>query len=133
MARSKSKHPTELELEILKVLWREGELNVRQVREFLAESARELAHTTLVTMLNLMTEKKYVSRRPKANSYLFRSKVTQEKVSQGMAADLVTRVFGGSRSALMLSLLDHQKLSTDERDQLLGLIEKTRTDHTESQ
>ena len=51
MARPKSKYPTELELEILKILWKEGELNVRQVREFLAESGRDLAHTTLVTML----------------------------------------------------------------------------------
>ena len=132
MARSKSKHPTELELEILKVLWKEGELSVRQVREFLAASGRDLAHTTLITMLNLMTEKKYVSRKPKANSYLFRPKITQEKVSRGMASDLVTRVFGGSPSALMLSLLDHQNLSTDEREQLLDLIEKHRTDHTQS-
>lgn len=132
MARSKSKHPTELELEILKVLWKEGELNVRQVREFLSASGRDLAHTTLITMLNLMHEKKYVSRKPKANSYLFRAKIAQEKVSQGMASDLVTRVFGGSPSALMLSLLDHQNLSTDERDQLLNLIEKHRTDHSES-
>jgi len=126
MPRPKSKFPTVLELEILKVLWKEGELNVRQVREFLSASGRELAHTTLITMLNLMTEKKYVSRKAKANSYLFRPKVTQEKISQGMATDLVTRVFGGSPSALMLSLLDHENLSTDEREQLLDLIKKHR-------
>jgi len=130
MARPKSKYPTELELEILKVLWKEGELSVRQVREILAETGRDLAHTTLITMLNLMTEKKYVSRKPKANSYLFRPKVTQKKVSQGMASDLVTRVFGGSPSALMLSLLDHETLSPDERDQLLGLIEKHRSNQS---
>jgi predicted transcriptional regulator len=130
MARPKSKYPTELELEILKVLWKEGELNVRQVRETLSANGRDLAHTTLITMLNLMTEKKYVSRKAKANSYLFRPKVSQENVSQGMASDLVTRVFGGSPSALMLSLLDHETLSPDERDQLLGLIEKHRTNQS---
>jgi predicted transcriptional regulator len=130
MARPKSKYPTELELEILKVLWKEGELNVRQVREHLTTNGRELAHTTLVTMLNLMTGKKYVTRKAKGNSYLFRPKVTQEKISQGMASDLVTRVFGGSPSALMLSLLDHQNISPDERDELLALIEKHRNDHT---
>lgn len=127
MARSKSKYPTELELEILKVLWKEGELSVREVRVFLAESGKVLAHTTLITMLNLMTEKKYVSRKPKANSYLFRPRVSQEDVSKGMASDLVARVFGGSTSALMLSLLDHETLSTDERSQLMALIEKHRT------
>ena len=86
MPRPKSKFPTELELEILKVLWQEGELSVREVREFLTASGRELAHTTLITMLNLMTEKRYVTRKPKANSYLFRAKIAQEKVSQGMAS-----------------------------------------------
>ena len=126
MARSKSKYPTELELEILKILWQEGELSVREVREFLTAGGRELAHTTLITMLNIMTEKKYVSRKAKANSYLFRPKVTREKISQGMASDLVTRVFGGSPSALMLSLLDHEKLSPDEREQLLDLVKKHR-------
>jgi BlaI family penicillinase repressor len=102
-------------------------LSVRQVREFLAESGRKLAHTTLITMLNLMTEKKYVSRKPKANSYLFRPRVSQEDVSKGMVTDLVTRVFEGSTSALMLSLLDHETLSEDERDQLMTLIEKHRS------
>ena len=126
MARSKSKYPTELELEILKILWQEGELSVREVREFLTAGGRELAQTTLITMLNIMTEKKYVSRKAKANSYLFRPKVTREKISQGMASDLVTRVFGGSPSALMLSLLDHEKLSPDEREQLLDLVKKHR-------
>ena len=126
MARSKSKYPTELELESLKILWQEGELSVREVREFLTAGGRELAHTTLITMLNIMTGKKYVSRKAKANSYLFRPKVTQERISQGMASDLVTRVFGGSPSALMLSLLDHEKLSPDEREQLLDLVKKHR-------
>ena len=126
MARSKSKYPTELELEILKILWQEGELSVREVREFLTAGGRELAHTTLITMLNIMTGKKYVSRKAKANSYLFRPKVTQERISQGIASDLVTRVFGGSPSALMLSLLDHEKLSPDEREQLLDLVKKHR-------
>lgn len=126
MARPKSKYPTELELEILKVLWKEGESSVREVREFLSATGRDLAHTTLITMLNLMTGKKYVHRKAKANSYLFRPKVSQEEVSQKMTSDLVTRVFGGSPSALMLSLLDHESLSPDEREQLLDLVEKHR-------
>jgi len=133
MARPKSKYPTELELEILKILWKEGEQSVRQVRELLAESGRDLAHTTLVTMLNLMTEKKYVSRKPKANSYLFRPKVKQEDVAKGMTSDLVTRVFGGSASAMMLSLLKHETLSPDEQEQLLELVKKHRTKKTKSQ
>ena len=126
MARSKSKYPTELELEILKILWNRGELSVREVREFLSAAGRDLAHTTLITMLNIMTGKKYVSRKAHGYSYLFRAKVSQEKISQGMTSDLITRVFGGSPSALMLSLLDHENLSPDEREQLLALVEKHR-------
>lgn len=130
MPRPKSKYPTEQELELMKILWREGELSVREVREHLADAGKDLAHTTLVTMLNLMTEKRFVSRKPKGNSYLFRPRISQEKVGGGMANDLVTRVFGGSPSALMLSLLNHETLSGEERDRLLALIEKTQSENT---
>ena len=53
MARSPSQHPTELELEILKVLWRIGPATVRTVREELA-AVRELAYTSVMTMMTIM-------------------------------------------------------------------------------
>ena len=53
MARPASQHPTELELEILKVIWRDGACTVRNVREALAPT-RKLAHTSVITVMNIM-------------------------------------------------------------------------------
>ena len=58
MARPGSEHPTELELEILKVLWDESPLPVREVRARLeAQAGRTLAHSSVITMLNIMHHK----------------------------------------------------------------------------
>ena len=63
MARPGSEHPTELELEILKVLWSESPLPVREVRQPLqSTSGRVLAHSSVITMLNIMFRKGFVRR-----------------------------------------------------------------------
>ncbi len=57
MARPSSEHPTELELQILKVLWDSEPMTVREVRDALEETGRDLAHTTVITMLGTMVDK----------------------------------------------------------------------------
>jgi predicted transcriptional regulator len=128
MARRKSKHPTELELEILKVLWEESPLTVKQVRKVLADRFRSLAHTSLITTLNVMFEKGYVQREPAAEGrgYEFSPKLTRGEVSQGMVGDLVTRVFEGSASAMMLSLLESEQLDAEGHSELKSAIERCR-------
>ncbi len=62
MVRPTSKHPTVLELEILKILWRAQPLTGRQLRDALAEF-RELAYTSVMTILGIMVDKGYVRRK----------------------------------------------------------------------
>jgi predicted transcriptional regulator len=128
MARRKSKHPTELELEILKVLWEESPLTVKQVRKVLADRFRSLAHTTLITTLNVMLEKGYVRRESatEGKGYEFSPKLSRGEVSQGMVGDLVTRVFDGSASEMMLSLLENEQLDAESHAELRNAIERYR-------
>lgn len=125
MARKKSKHPTELELEILKVLWEDSPRTVREVREAMSASGRELAHTSLITTLNVMFDKGFVTRTAAsdARGYAFSPRVSHEEVSQGMVGDLVERVFEGSAQALMLSLLENERLSPAEHADLRKAID----------
>jgi len=103
MARSESEHPTELELEILKVLWNESPLPVREVRARLAaEADRPLAHSSVITMLNIMHRKGFLRRRKNGKSFLFTPKVKKECVAGSMMGDLLSRVFEGSPSAMVL-------------------------------
>ena len=117
MARPVSPHPTELELEILKVLWQQGPSTVRQVREALAPQ-RKLAHTSVITMMNIMTEKGYLVRDAEEATHIFRAKVTEQSVRKRMLGDLVRRAFDGSAVAMMLNLLDTSSLKEDELAEL---------------
>lgn len=122
MARPASTHPTELELEILKILWRQGPSTVRQVREALAP-ARKLAHTSVITIMNIMTDKGYLTRDAEGATHIFRAKVTAQSVRKRMLGDLVRRAFNGSTLAVMLNLLDTSKLKDDEIAELRRRLE----------
>ncbi|MEM8668178.1 MAG: BlaI/MecI/CopY family transcriptional regulator [Planctomycetota bacterium] len=124
MARRQSAHPTELELQILKILWQRSPQPVREIRQTLAESGRDLAHTTVITTLGVMVDKKYVRRKRVANAFLFEPRVSQEATSEKMVNDLVDRVFDGSPSALMASLFNASDLDPEELKQLRRLINR---------
>jgi BlaI family penicillinase repressor len=121
MVRPASPHPTELELEILKVVWRQGASTVRQVREALAPT-RKLAHTSVITVMNIMVDKNYLTRDTDAASHVYKAKVKPGSVKRRMLGDLLRRVFDGSASAMMLNLLETSELQADELDELRRLL-----------
>ena len=122
MARSASEHPTELELLILKVLWRKAPLPVREIRTALARDGRDLAHTTVITTLNVMLRKKFVRRTMEGNACLFAPRVSRDQVSTKMLGDIVDRVFDGSAAAVVLSLFDRTDLKADEIRELRQIV-----------
>ena len=123
MPRSGSDHPTELELEILKVLWGEAPLPVREVRRRLDERAgRTLSHSSVITMLNIMVRKAYLRRKREGKAFLFTPKVGKEDVARGMLGDLLSRVFDGSASAMALNMIETADLDADELAELRRLI-----------
>ena len=123
MPRPESEHPTELELEILKVLWEESPLPVRDVRARLeTEAGRTLAHSSVITMLNIMHRKGFLRRKKEGKSFLFSPKVKKESVTGGMMGDLLTRVFDGSPAAMVLNLLETADLDAEELSELRKLI-----------
>lgn len=122
MVRRKSSYPTELELSLLKILWERSPLGVRELRDALAEAGRDLAHTTVITTLNVMVKKKYLRRSMQGNACLFSPRVSREEVSQGMLGDIVSRVFDGSAKAVVLNLFDCAEITPAELDELRRLI-----------
>jgi len=132
MGRPPSRYPTELELQVLQILWRAGESSVMTVRDALAEQGdRDIARTSVVTTLNVMTDKGFVRRRQQGRAYLFSHAVTREEVSQGMLGDLVDRVFDGSAEALLLNLLDSEHVDDQEHRALRRLINRKRRERKE--
>jgi len=125
MPRPESEHPTELELDLLKVLWSESPLPVREVRERLArESGRALAHSSVITMLNIMHRKGYLRRKKDGKAFWFSPKVEKDRVTGNMMQDLMSRAFDGSAKALVLNLLNTADLKGDELAELRKMISR---------
>ncbi|MDB5339887.1 MAG: mecI 2 [Planctomycetaceae bacterium] len=123
MSRSPSKYPTELELEILKVMWQLGPATVRQVRDALAP-VRDLAYTSVMTMMTIMTDKGYLTRTKHGRSFVYRSVYREEKASRNMLQDVVDRLFGGSTKAVMQHLLETSDLDDAELKSIRALINR---------
>jgi len=123
MPRHASDHPTELELQLLKLLWEHGPQSAREVRDRLAE-ARDLAPTTVITMLNLMVEKKYLVRRRTKGGWVYRARVSENVTTRRMLQDLIDRAFGGSTSAALLTLIDGRAVDGAELRELRDLLDR---------
>ncbi len=125
MARPGSEHPTELELEILKVLWDESPLCVRDVRGRLdTRAGRTLTHSSVITMLNIMVRKGYLRREKEGKAFLFSPKVERQSVTGGMVGDMLSRVFDGSSADLVLNLIETADLDAEELGELRRLINR---------
>lgn len=125
MARPASRHPTELELLILKILWRQpSPLLARDVQDALAAEGRELAKTSVITTLNTMVDKRYLSRKKRGNSFLFSPRIDAATVSERVLSDVVDRVFDGSTSAVLLKLFDVRNIDSGELKELRRIIDQ---------
>ncbi len=124
MARPASKHPTELELLILKILWGESPLLARDVQKALAQEGRGLAKTSVITTLNTMVDKQYLARKKRANSFLFSPRIDEDTVSERMLSDVVDRVFDGSTSAVLLKLFNVKNIDAEELKELRRVINR---------
>jgi len=120
MARHKSEQLTPLELEIMHVLWETGAANVQTVQQHLA---RELAYTTVQTMLNILHKKGKVKRTLKDRAYFYKPAVSRSHVTTQHITDIVDRLFGGSAESLVMSLVETKQLTPRKLAQLQKLLE----------
>jgi BlaI family penicillinase repressor len=125
MPRKKTEHLTPLELEIMKVLWETGPANVQTVQQHLG---RELAYTTVQTMLNVLHRKGKAKRTLKDRAYFYRPAVSRSQAIGHAVGDLIERMFGGSAESLVMSLVETRQLTPEKLAKLNKLLEKEPTD-----
>src|SRR5690242_3805983 len=130
MARPKTEHLTPLELEIMHVLWETGPANVQTVQQKLK---RELAYTTVQTMLNILERKGKAKRTLKNRAYFYKPAVSRKQVVGKHVKDVVDRLFGGSAESLVMSLLETKHLTPEKLARLQKLIEQhqEKSEHTQ--
>jgi BlaI family penicillinase repressor len=127
MARPASKHPTDGELEILRILWAKGSATLAEVCDALRAN-RDVATTTVATMLKVMLEKNLVKRRASdGRGYQWSASASQEKTAGSMVGKLVDGVFEGSASRLVAHLVETHRLTGDDLAELEQLLDQQRT------
>jgi predicted transcriptional regulator len=123
MARPASTHPTDGELEILRVLWSCGPTSLSVLCDTLREG-REVATTTIATMLRVMSEKGLVRRQGSGRGAQWAAAITQKKAAKNMVSKLVDHVFDGSADLLAAHLIEGVQLSAQQLDELRAMIEQ---------
>ncbi len=125
MARRRSKTLTELELEIMQPIWEAGEpIGVEDIRARLKEQGNVYAPATIRTMLGILRDKRYVTRKKSGRGFLYQALVNREKAQSGIVADLLHRVFDGSAAALTAALLGSGKVTKKELDAIQRLLNR---------
>ncbi|MDQ4123285.1 MAG: BlaI/MecI/CopY family transcriptional regulator [Acidobacteriota bacterium] len=123
MPRQHIQKPTEAELEILSILWQRETATVREVYEIINER-RPTAYTTVLKMLQIMTEKNLVERETEQKAHIYRAKIEQAATERSFAEDLLDRVFGGSAAQLMMRVLETKPASNDELTQIRQMLDE---------
>ena len=123
MARPKEEQPTAGELEVLKVLWDRGPSTVRDVMDVLNES-RPRAYTSVMSLLNVMTDKGLLVREPQGRAFVYRSRTDRGRTLKRLVGDLLGRAFEGQASQLVAHLLDQSKPTAAELEEIRKAIEE---------
>jgi BlaI family penicillinase repressor len=115
--------PTDAELEILTVLWSRGASTVREIHEVIAQR-KPTQYTTVLKMLQIMSEKGLVQRDDKQRAHVFEAARPREQTQQQLAGDLLQRAFNGSAARLMQGALSGRKASKTELAELRKLLDE---------
>ena len=111
-----------LELQIMNVVWDKGKATVHDVKNAL--SRRKPAYSTILTMMRKLEAKGYLEHEVDGRTYVYRPLISQQAVRQGVLGDLVERLFEGSTSLLLTSLVEQNRISENELRQIRKLIEE---------
>ncbi len=115
--------PTPAELEILRILWKQGASTVREVQEIL-EQERPTGYTTALKLLQIMTDKGLVKRDETARAHVYAAKAPEQQTQQQLVHDLLERAFGGSAIKLVMQALSSGKTSPDELARIRVLLDR---------
>src|SRR5260221_1942744 len=111
--------PTDAELAILAVLWSRGPSTVRQIAEHMG---REAGYTTILKLLQIMTEKGLVVRDEAARTHIYAAAYTQDQTQRQLVTDLLERAFDGSAAKLVLQALAASKTSPEDLAEIKKLL-----------
>ncbi len=124
VARPKSIELTARELAVMQLFWKNGEGTAEQAQAHLATAGESLAYTTVANVVRNLADKGFLQLTNSQRPFQYKAIRRFEDVSKRLVGDLVTRLFAGSRQAMLVQLLDRRKLTTTERAFLQELLQE---------
>jgi predicted transcriptional regulator len=123
LARKKSTDLTGAELRLMDVIWKRGPATVAEVAEALPKQLG-LAYNTVLTTMRILEDKGYVqhTKSKEGRAFIYRAVVGQKEASRNAVRNLLGRFFRNSPEALVLNLLENEKLSEQELQRIRKLI-----------
>jgi predicted transcriptional regulator len=113
--------PTEVELELLNVLWEKGSATVRELYEVISQR-RELGYTSVLKTMQIMTEKGLVERTEHGKAHLYHAAASQQETQNQLLRDLSERLFAGSAAQLAMHALAMEPASSEELEEIRRMI-----------
>lgn len=114
---------SELQFDLMRVLWARKEASVGEVAEALADT-RGLAHTTIATLLTRLATRGAVEARRDGRQLVYRACVTEPQVRRTMVSGLIQRLFSGDPSALLAHLVSEREVKSDDLERVQALLAK---------
>ena len=127
MARPRATELTDRELEIMQTFWQRPDqgLTIADVQAELNRDGRELAYTTVATLVRILVDKGFLQQTTERRPHQFIPTRSHEEVSGRLLKDLMQRVFGGSAEALLLRLMQDEEMTASERRRLQALMQES--------
>ena len=113
---------TELQLSVMKALWQIGEGGVAEIAALLAADGRDLAPTTVATLLQRLSKQGWVKHRKNGRQFLYRAGVKQDEAARGVLKRVLHSFFGGKVSMMTAQLLESEEVSPEDLRELRKLI-----------
>ena len=107
----------------MKLVWQNGQVTVRDVYEAILER-RHIAYTTVMTMMRVLEKKGHLKTHRENRAYVYRPTKPERQVLRGMVREFLDRVFNGSAQPLLVHLLEDQRLSKQELEELQRLLDE---------
>jgi len=117
--------PTDLELELLKMIWERGEATVREVYQDLSKH-RKIAYTTVLTMMGVLERKGHLEKFAGERAYLYRPTQPKDQVVENMVDEFVNRVFRGAAKPLLVHLVEDSNMPAEELAEIERLVRQRR-------
>jgi BlaI family penicillinase repressor len=118
--------PSDLEMQILSVLWDKGDSTVREVLEAMPDGKKR-AYTSILSVMQVMEKKGLLKHSTRGAAHVYKPAINRKKIIQPFMRKVLNEVFGGKPSAMMQALLTETSISDKEMAQIQEIIKEAKT------